>query len=147
MVHSLKDMKSVYIFGPIYLFGEHYLSVYEELSSLAEEYFSEVVCTYPDFWDSKETPKEFYKRTYDKITKCDLFVAEVSNPSHGAGMELQMAHEYGIPVIVLVKEDIDFSKSTMVLGLPNLHKVITYKNIEELKEKLRMEFKSFVAKD
>ncbi len=50
------------------------------------------------------------------------------------GMELQMAHEHGIPVIVLVKEDIDFSKSTMVLGLPNLLKVITYKDMEGLKK-------------
>jgi|AntAceMinimDraft_8_1070364.scaffolds.fasta_scaffold46847_2 nucleoside 2-deoxyribosyltransferase len=136
-------MKSVYIFGPIYLFGADYVPVYKELNKLAEKYFDEVICTYPDFWDSDETPKEFYKRTYDKITKCDLFVAEVSSPSHGAGMELQMAHEHGIPVIVLVKEDIDFSKSTMVLGLPNLLKVITYKDMEGLKKKLEVEFKSF----
>ena len=140
-------MKSVYIFGPIYLFGEDYLPIYKELYKLAEKYFDEVICTYPDFWDSTETPKEFYKRTYNKITKCDLFVAEVSSPSHGAGMELQMAEEHKIPIIVLVKDDIDISKSTMVLGLPNLLKVVTYKNIEDLKKKLGAELKSFTGQD
>lgn len=139
--------KSVYIFGPIYLFGSDYLPVYKELIELAKKYFEKVVSTYPDFWDSKEEPQDFYKRTYEVITKCNLFVAEVSSPSHGVGMELQMAKEHNIPVIIIVKEGTDISKSTMVLGLPNLHKVITYKNLDDLKKKLETEFKTFAEAD
>jgi hypothetical protein len=136
--------KSVYIFGPIYLFGSDYLPVYKELNELAEKYFEKVIGTYPDFWDSKEEPQDFYKRTYEVITKCNLFVAEVSSPSHGVGMELQMAKEHNIPVIAIIKEGTDISKSTMVLGLPNLHKVIIYKNLGDLKERLETEFRIFV---
>lgn len=131
--------RSVYIFGPIYLFGDDYLPIYKELNRLASKYFEKVIGTYPDFWDSKESPQDFYKRTYETITKCDLFVAEVSSPSHGVGMELQMAKEYNIPIIAIAKGNI--SKSTMVLGLPNLKKMIAYKDLKDLKEKLEVEFK------
>jgi len=133
--------KSVYIFGPIYLFGSDYLPVYKELNQLAAKYFKRVIGTYPDFWDSKESPEDFYKRTYETITKCDLFVAEVSSPSHGVGMELQMAKEHNIPIIAVAKGEI--SKSTMVLGLPNLKKMIAYESLKDLKEKLETEFKLF----
>ncbi len=133
-------MKSVYVFGPIYISGENYLSVYKAINKLCEERFDKVIGTYPDFWDSKETPRKFWDRTYDTITKCDLFIAECSAPSHGVGMELQMGQEHNIPVIALVKEDIkDFDKSTMVLGMPNLRKIIRYKNIKDLLIKLRSE--------
>jgi len=133
--------KSVYIFGPIYLFGSDYLPVYKELNQLAAKYFKRVIGTYTDFWDSKESPEDFYKRTYETITKCDLFVAEVSSPSHGVGMELQMAKEHNIPIIAVAKGEI--SKSTMVLGLPNLKKMIAYESLKDLKEKLETEFKLF----
>jgi len=132
-------MKKVYVFGPIYLSGEDYLPVYKKINELCGKYFDKVIGTYPDFWDSKETPQEFYRRTYDTITKCDLFIAEVSSPSHGVGMELQMAVEHKIPVVVLVKADIDFSKSTMVLGLPTLKEVIRYRDTEGLLQKLDLE--------
>jgi len=137
-------MKSVYIFGPIYIFGEDYLPLYKELNKIAERYFEKVIGTYPDFWESKETPKEFYKRTYNTVTKCDLFVVEVSSPSHGVGMELQIAKEHNIPILALVRQDIDFSKSTMVLGLPNLLKVITYNSFSDLKGKLESELKNYL---
>lgn len=134
-------MSKIYIFGPIYLFGEDYLPVYKRLNALASKYFDKIIGTYPDFWDSKETPQEFYERTVETIKDCDLFVAEVSSPSHGVGMELQMAADYNIPVFVLVKEEIDFSKSIMVLGMPTLKMVIRYKNADNLEEKLETAFK------
>ena len=134
-------MKKVYIFGPIFLFGEDYLPVYKSINQLCSKYFIEVIGTFPDFWNSKETPQEFYKRTYKTIKDCDLFIAEVSSPSHGVGMELQMAQERNIPVIGLVKDGIDFSKSTMVLGLPVLKEVISYGSSENLISKLEERLK------
>lgn len=129
-------MKSVYVFGPIYLSGENYLSVYKSINALCERFFDKVIGTYPDFWESQESPNEFYKRTYDTITQCNLFIAEVSSPSHGVGMELQMAQEHNIPVIALVKDNIDFDKSLMVLGLPVLEEIIRYSNPDDLLDKL-----------
>src|SRR3989344_6698691 len=130
-------MKSVYIFGPIHIFGLNYLPIYKNLAKLCSKYFDKVICTYPDFWNSKETPKQFYGRTLKTITKCDLFIGEVSSPSHGVGMELQMAYQYKIPVIALAREKIEIS--TMVLGLPNLIKIIRYRTTRDLIKKLESE--------
>ena len=134
-------INSVYVFGPIHLFGKDYLPIYKEIMKLSLKYFEKVLGTYPDFWDSRESPKDFYRRTLKTITKCDLFIAEVSSPSHGVGMELQMAHEYKIPIIGLAKEGITIS--SMVLGIPNLKKIIYYKNKIDLLENLESELKKF----
>ena len=56
-----------------------------------------------------------------------------------------MAQEHNIPVIVLVREDIKGSnKSLMVLGLPNLHAVIKYSDINDLSQKLDTELAKVV---
>ncbi|MFC1700396.1 hypothetical protein ACFLZ4_02010 [Patescibacteria group bacterium] len=137
-------MKSVYTFGPIYISGENYLPVYKKLNIICSKYFDKVISTYPDFWDSKETPSDFWNRTYNTITKCDLFIAECSSPSHGVGMELMMGREHNIPVIALVKDDVeDFERSTMILGLPNLKKLLKYKDYDDLSQKLEKELKAF----
>ena len=127
-------MTKVYVFGPIHLFGRAYLPMYKKLVPLCRNYFDNVIATYPDFWSFKGTPKEFYKITVKKITDCDLFIAEVTSPSLGAGMELQMAVENKIPVIALAKEGVKIS--SMVLGLPTLQLVIRYKNEKDLLKKL-----------
>lgn len=127
-------MSKVYILGPIHLFGKSYIPVYKNLVSLCSKYFDKVLCTYPDFWNFKGTPKEFYKITVKKISNCDLFIAEVTSPSTGVGMELQMAVENKIPVIGLVKEG--NKVSSMVLGLPTLKKLIKYRNQKDLTNKL-----------
>jgi hypothetical protein len=133
--------RSVYIFGPIYLFGSEYLPVYKRLNHLCAKYFDKVIGTYPDFWETTDSPRDFWDKTYATITKCDLFIAECSAPSHGVGMELQMGQEKGIPIIALVKADVDFDKSLMVLGLPNLRSVIRYEDIDDLVAKLEAELK------
>ena len=134
-------MKTAYVFGPIHLFGQDYLPVYKRLMELCEKSFDRVIGTYPDFWDSKESPREFYDRTIKTITKCDLFIGEVSSPSHGVGMEFQMAYDHKIPIIALAKEGIDIS--IMILGIPNLQKVIRYKDTDDLIKKMEKELKKF----
>ncbi|MFH0922724.1 MAG: hypothetical protein V1811_01560 [Candidatus Micrarchaeota archaeon] len=130
-------MKTAYVFGPIHLFGQDYLPVYKRLTKLCGKYFGKVIGTYPDFWDSKESPREFYDRTIKTITKCDLLIGEVSSPSLGVGMEFQMAVDHKIPIIALAKEGTDVS--IMVLGVPNLQKLIRYRDVDDLVEKLETE--------
>jgi hypothetical protein len=140
-------MKSVYVLGPIYISGNDYLPIYKNLNKLCEKYFEKVVGTYPDFWDTSETPRQFWDRTYDTITKCNLFIAECSSPSHGVGMELQMGQEKNIPIIALVRDDVqNFDKSLMVLGLPNLRTIIRYKDYSDLSTKLEAELSEFEAR-
>jgi len=84
-------MQGAYVFGPIHIHGTDFLPVYKDLMEQCREHFDTVIGTYPDFWDTDESPQEFYERTIATITDCDLFIAEVTAPSHGVGMELQMA--------------------------------------------------------
>jgi len=55
-----------------------------------------------------------------------------------------MAQEHNIPVIILVRDDIEgFEKSLMVLGLPNLKSVIKYSDFDDLSQKLDLELSRF----
>lgn len=137
----MKAMNKVYIFGPIHLFGGDYLPIYKHLRNLCKKYFDEVICTYPDFWNSKESPKEFYNRTYRTITKCDLFIGEVSAPSIGVGMEFQIAQEYGIPCIALCKKGVE--PSIMAIGIPCTKKVIYYEAPDDLSRQIEAAIKEF----
>ena len=127
-------MKTAYVFGPIHLFGQDYLPVYKHLMKLCEPYFDKVIGTYPDFWDSKESPREFYDRTYQIITKCQLFIGEVSSPSMGVGMEFQMAQENDIPCIALCKKGVE--PSMMITGIPCTKKVVYYEDLADLSEQM-----------
>lgn len=116
------------------MFGQDYLPVYKHLMKLCEKYFEKVIGTYPDFWDSKETPREFYDRTYKVITKCDLFIGEVSSPSMGVGMEFQMAQEHNIPCIALCKQDV--KPSVMITGIPCTKRVVYYTDLNDLSKQM-----------
>ena len=136
-------MSKAYVFGPIHLFGESYLPVYKKLMQLCKKHFDVVIGTYPDFWDSKETPRQFYDRTYRTITDCDLFIGEVSQPSHGVGMEFQMAAEHDIPIIAIAKKGA--SVSSMIIGMPALKKIIYYRDVKDLLDKVERELRAFRA--
>lgn len=123
-------MTKAYVFGPINIYGEDYLPVYKQLMKLCKKHFDEVIGTYPDFWDSKEKPRQFYKRTVEAIADCDLFIGEVTSPSIGVGMEFQMAQERDIPCIALCKKGV--KPSIMVAGIPCTKKIIRYENLEDL---------------
>ncbi len=138
-------IKSAYVFGPIHLFGSDYLPIYKRLMKICRKYCKNVLGTYPDFWNSKESPEQFYVRTYRTVTKCSLFIAEVSVPSHGVGMELQMAVENKIPVIILAKTGVKIS--SMVEGLPVVKETIYYDNAKDLEEKLEKYLAAFRLKD
>lgn len=129
-------MKSVYVFGPIHMFWQDYLPVYKKLIKLCEQYFDKVIGTYPDFWNTPETPREFYNRTYEVITKCNLFIWEVSSPSSWVGMEFQMAQENNIPCIGLCKKWIE--PSMMIKGIPCTKTIIYYEDLTDLSDKLKV---------
>lgn len=137
-------MTKVYVFGVIHLFGEDYLPVYKHLMKLCEDFFDEVIGTWPDFWDSQESPREFYDRTVKTITDCDLFIGEVSAPSMGVGMEFQMAQEHNIPCIALCKKGVE--PSIMITGIPCTKKVIYYDSLDDLSEQLKLSLKEFTHK-
>lgn len=81
---------------------------------------------------------EVFKRDTSGVRECDTIVAEVSTPSHGVGMELMLAHLLGKEIICVYKTGTKLS--WMIRGLPNAI-LIEYKNMRDLRGKLRKVFK------
>ena len=70
--------------------------------------------------------------TREELRDADLFIAEVSYPSTGEGIEIGMATMLGVPILFIHKEDVQPSSS---LGFIE-SETITYGNSEDLIEKL-----------
>lgn len=120
--------------GPKQIAGNSYISFYKDMVKFCKYYFDEVVCTYPDFWESKRAPKEHYKFIRRQIESCKALVAEVSTPATGLGVQLQMAVEYKIPVIGIVRKG--KKVSALAEGLPMMRSILVYSSMKELKKKL-----------
>ena len=107
-------------------FNERYVKLIEELGL-------EVISKWVTSMDTI-TPREVFLRDIKSIEKSDVIIADVSEPSHGVGMELMYAFLKGKGIIVTVRAG---SKvSYMILGMPNV-KVIWYNSFDDLKVKLR----------
>ncbi|MDE1856214.1 MAG: hypothetical protein KGH49_03200 [Candidatus Micrarchaeota archaeon] len=124
--------------GPKQLASEDTIPFYKSIVAFSKKYFGDVVCTYPNFWDSDKTPSEHYEFMKNVISECDLLIAEVTTPATGLGVQLEMAVEYGIPVIGLLKKG--SKASSLAAGLPVMKKVIEYASTEELQKQLSDEF-------
>jgi len=67
-----------------------------------------------------------YERDYKAIKLCDLFLAEISNPSTGVGMEIMLAKLLGKKIFCFHEKN---SKvSNFLLGTPEIS-IIKYDNI------------------
>jgi nucleoside 2-deoxyribosyltransferase len=76
--------------------------------------------------------EEIYERDISWVKKCDVLVAEVTNPSFGVGIEIARATEFNKRVFCLYRE-IDGKKlSAMISGCPGVE-VFRYEKIDELK--------------
>lgn len=65
--------------------------------------------------DTKISPEDVYNIDVRSVLDSQLFIAEISNASIGVGMELMLAIQAGIPIIVLYQKDARVSK--MALGI------------------------------
>ena len=71
--------------------------------------------------------------TFKEIDKADILIVEFSEKGVGLGIEAGYAFSKNKPIIVLAKEGSDVS--TTIKGISK--QVIFYKNVEEIKDKLR----------
>jgi len=78
-------------------------------------------------------PKEIFKRDYEQLKSCDIIIAEVSEPSHGVGIEIGISYCLGLKIILLQEKDKNVTK--LAQGIPNVI-IIEYNNLEDLKNKL-----------
>lgn len=131
----------VYIMGPKQLADSNTIPFYEQIVAFTKNYFDEVVCTYPDFWDSKLEIKENYAFMKNMVKGCDLLIAELSTPATGLGVQLEWAVEFNIPVIGILKKG--EKASSLAAGLPKITKILEYNDQKELEEMLGEELGKF----
>ncbi len=79
-------------------------------------------------------PKEIFERDYSQIKKCDLIIADVSEPSHGVGIEIGLSYCLGLRRILLFEKGKKITK--LAQGMPNTI-FVEYSSIEEMKSKLK----------
>lgn len=84
------------------------------------------------------SPRDILKRDIEGVLKSDMLIAEVSNPSHGVGMEVAIAFLSGKKIILVKNEDSKLSY--MLQGIPN-KEIIEYTSKEDMKEKLSKKLK------
>ncbi|MCL4387048.1 nucleoside 2-deoxyribosyltransferase [Patescibacteria group bacterium] len=80
-----------------------------------------------------DDPKEIFERDYKELKSSDILVAEVSETSHGVGMEIGLSYEIGLKRILLLERGKYVTKFAQ--GMPKTE-IIIYENIQDLKEKL-----------
>ncbi|NCC70859.1 hypothetical protein EOM09_04710 [bacterium] len=78
-------------------------------------------------------PKEIFNKDYAQLKSCDLIIAEVSETSHGVGIEIGMSYCLNLRRILLLEKGKSLTK--LAIGMPDTT-IIEYENLEDLKEKL-----------
>jgi len=83
-------------------------------------------------------PRDIFKRDYEQIKSSDILIAEVSEPSHGVGIEIGISYSQGLKIILLQEKGKNVTK--LAQGIPNIV-IIDYNDLEDLKKKLILELK------
>ncbi|GAI18322.1 unnamed protein product [marine sediment metagenome] len=78
-------------------------------------------------------PKEIFDRDFKQLKSSDLIIAEVSELSHGVGIEIGLSFGLGLKRILLLQRKKKITK--LAQGMPNTT-IVLYNNLEDLKEKL-----------
>lgn len=71
-------------------------------------------------------PADVYHLDINQLAKSTIMVAYVGEPSTGTGIEIEYAHDHGIPVVLLYPRHKKISR--MLRGCPGIIKEIVYKD-------------------
>lgn len=132
----MPSIKSVYIAGAISGLSdeehEESLELYRKLDAsvrgLGLECFVPHLHSQIEQSDADDV-KEVFDEGEKEIAARDAFVAEVSVPSHGVGMELMNAYKLGKPIVLLSKKGSTVGR--FVRGIPSVVYHTQYENADE----------------
>ena len=79
------------------------------------------------------SPKEIFQRDFEQLKSSDILIAEVSERSHGVGIEIGLSYSFGLKRILLLENGGDVTK--LVQGMPDTL-ILGYTNADDLKGKL-----------
>jgi hypothetical protein len=105
-------MTKAYLSGPIIHLQDRkddfYRIVVDTLNEMGIEIFAAQ-------FQPLEDPTDIFERDISEVKGTDLVIAEVSNPSHGVGMEIMLAIELSKPILMFHDRNVQ-RISHMVLG-------------------------------
>ena len=94
----------------------------------------------PAVFEVREDAKEIFQADYSDIKSSELIIAEVSEPSHGVGIEIGMSYCLGLKRILLLEKGKHVTP--MASGMPGTT-IIEYENLEDMKSKLSSALDNF----
>lgn len=80
------------------------------------------------------TPEEIFTRDYNELKSSDILIAEVSERSHGVGIEIGLSYDLKLKRILLLQRGQFISK--LAQGMPDTT-IIEYQSADDLKTKLK----------
>ena len=104
------------------------LNILPEIKSAVEE-----VGMLPFVFQIGGTPEEIFTRDYNELKSSQIIIAEVSERSHGVGVELGFSYNLGLKRILLIEKGQFVSK--LAQGIPDTT-IIEYESIVDLRPKL-----------
>ncbi|MBT4135555.1 hypothetical protein HOD75_03260 [archaeon] len=85
-------------------------------------------------------PRDIFNTDYSQLKSCDLIIADVSEPSHGVGLEIGIAYCLNIKRILLLEKG---KQVTRILQSMPETIIIEYKDLEDLRNKLSSALDNF----
>lgn len=84
--------------------------------------------------DVGKTPEDIFYRDIGAVKESDILLAEISNPSHGVGMEIMQAYISNKKIILVARKGSNIS--FLVRGIPGSI-FVEYKDYEDLEKNLK----------
>jgi len=135
-------------FGASISFNRDYLPKYQlivrQIKKLGHQVLSEHVVDPKLKAGEGIAPKKLFEKEIKKIEKCDLMIAEVTQPSWGTAFLMEHALKHGKPILGLFYKDNGASIPAMIEGHPELY-VESYDE-DNLKTVLSFNLKHFNMK-
>ena len=78
-------------------------------------------------------PADIFKRDYKALKSSDILIAEVSERSHGVGVEIGLSFCFGLKRILLIEKGNFVSK--LIQGIPQTE-ILEYSGQEDMESKL-----------
>lgn len=88
-------------------------------------------------------PEEIFKRDFEQLRSSDILIAEVSERSHGVGVEIGLSYSLGLKRILLLEKGSGITK--LIMGMPDTV-IIEYTGEDDLKTKLDDGLKNILEK-
>ncbi|HII15307.1 MAG TPA: hypothetical protein HA362_03255 [Nanoarchaeota archaeon] len=89
-------------------------------------------------------PAEIFKRDYEQLKACNILIAEVSERSHGVGIEIGISFCLGHEIILLHQKGNYIT--SLAQGIPKAQ-IIEYEKLGDLKEKLSFALDKYGAQN